>query len=382
MQVMTALVMSLGAAFNAHAALNCTIQNPWLDMLSGNFGGFFAFPDDVDTLPIGARVGGLREVNLRFNCTGMLAAEQFGTEMLAVAGLHWHAPTQTWTSPQLEALGLGFRIWWHEPNNHIDHNPDPHPNSNPTVDYFPVNWYPRPKAAPHLKISTRVIFFKINNNFQNTNGSQTPVSINADLFKFRIHAKNTTTGAITPRSPIQTYTLNFTQFSSRQRVCTPLVNQMIDLGTMTAAEMASVGVVESSTKTFSLNFICPHMAYYMVGFRLEGVYGVLDNDNGVFGIKQGPGYASGVGVQFSGQNLAISWRDNPSYNPETWQILKPSQDYFIPWFEYSSDFVNTTNPTTATRNRLVNFRAKYYRMPGVLQGGTVESRVLVRFVYQ
>jgi len=369
-------VLCMCGVFNVQA-YTCTPLAPYLDMFSGTSGRFFAFPEDVATLPVGARVGGLREVNLHIRCDWALLTEKFGTGMLGVSGLTWHAATQTWTSPQLEALGLGFRMWWHEPIENINHNPTPHPNSNPMIDYAPVNWYSMPSATAHFKISTRVIFFKINNNFENTDGNEKNISINQDLFKFYIAAPSA------PTTPIGTvtYTLKLNRFASMKRVCTPLANQAVNFGTMTGSDMSTLGVVESSTKTFSLHFNCPYMAYYMVGFKLEGTYGVLDADNGVFGIKQGPGYASGLGVQFSGQGLATSWRDNQNYQPLVWQVLKPNQDYSIPWFEYTSAHVGM-NPKTSNRQKIVNFRAKYYRMPGVLVGGAVESRVLVRLVYQ
>jgi len=369
-------VLCMCCVFNVQA-YTCAPMAPYLDMFSGVSGRFFAFPEEVTTLPVGARVGGLREVNLRIRCTGMVASDQFGTGMRAVSGLSWHAATETWTSPQLEALGLGFRMWWHEPNANVSHNPTTHPNNNPTIDYAPVNWYPRPSATGNFKISTRVIFFKINNNFENTNGNEKTVNVNQDLFKFYIAKPSA------PTTPIGTvsYTLKLTKFASMRRVCTPLANRTVNFGNMTGADMPALGVVESSTQTFSLNFNCPYMAYYTVRFKLEGTYGVLDADNGVFGIKQGPGYASGLGVQFSAQGVATSWHGNQNYQPTVWQVLKPNQDYSIPWFEYAR-VDNALNPKTSTRNKNVNFRAKYYRMPGVLMGGAVESRVLVRMVYQ
>jgi len=369
-------VLCMCCAFNVQA-YNCTQRPHYLDMFSGTAGRFFAFPEDLAALPVGTRVGGLREVNLHVRCTGMAPSDKFGTGMLAVSGLSWHAATQTWTNPQLEALGLGFRMWWHEPIENVNHNPTPHPNNNPTIDYPPVNWYNRPSATGNFKISTRVIFFKINNNFQDTDGNDQNVSVNQELFKFYIAEPSAPTTPIV----VATYTLNLTKFASMKRVCTPLTNTTINFGTMTGTDMSALGVVESSTQTFSLNFNCPYMAYYMVGFKLEGVYGVLDADNGVFGIKQGAGYASGLGVQFSGQGLATSWRDDQNWQENTWQVLKPNQDYSIPRFEYSSDDANK-NPKTSTRQKTVNFRAKYYRMPGILVGGAVESRVLVRLVYQ
>jgi len=264
-------VLCMCCTFNVQA-YSCTAMAPYLDMFSGVSGRFFAFPEEVAALPIGARVGGLREVNLRIRCTGMVASDQFGTGMQAVSGLHWHAATQTWTSPQLEALGLGLRMWWHEPIENINHNPTPHPNNNPTIDYAPVNWYPRPSATGNFKISTRVIFFKINNNFENTNGNEKNVNINQDLFKFYIAQPSA------PTTPIGTvtYTLNLTRFASMQRVCTPLADRAVNFNPMSGADITGLGVVESSTQTFSLNFNCPYMAYYMVGFKLEGIYGVLD----------------------------------------------------------------------------------------------------------
>jgi len=382
-RVCATIIVCMGGAFNVQAALNCTVAAPWLNMFSGPYRGFFAFPDDAATLPIGARVGAMREVNLRYNCTGMTAAgnEKFGTGMRAVSGVSYHAATQTYTTPQLEARGLGYRFWWHEPNGHGygKHNLDAHPNSNPTIDYPPVNWYPRPgTSSPHLDISTRVIFFKINNNFQNTNGANINVNISADLFRFYIAEQSAPT---TPRGQVQTYTLNLTQFSSRRRVCTPLANQTINFAPISGDEMPASGVVAARTASFTLNFNCPYMAYYTVGFTLDGIYGVLDTDNGVFGIKQGPGYASGVGVQFQAKGVATSWRGDQNWQPNTWRVLKHGQEYSIPHFEYSLSGINL-NPTTATRNKNVDFKVSYYRVPGQLTGGTVESRVVVRLVYR
>jgi len=369
----------MGAAFNAQAAFTCTAQNAYLDMFKGAFGGFFAFPEDAATLPIGARVGGLRELNLHFRCTGMLASEKFGTGMQGVSGLSWHAATETWTSSQLEALGLGFRMWWHEPIENINHNPVPHPNSNPTIDYAPVNWYNRPSATANFKISTRVIFFKINDDFQNTNGANIPANIIQDLFKFYIAEQSAPT---TPRGAVLTYTLKLNNFASMQRVCTPLADKTINFDPISGDDLPASGVVASRTKEFSLHFNCPYMAYYMVGFKLDGIYGVLDADNGVYAAKQGPGYSEGVGVQFQAQGVATSWRDDQNWHPHTWQVLKPQQDYSIPWFEYTSNDSNK-NPATSNRQKTVKFKVSYYRVPSVaLKGGTLEAKVVVRLVYQ
>jgi len=376
-RLLLTMVLAMGASFSAEAALNCSNRTPWLDMFSGTYGGFFAFPDDAATLPIGARVGAMREVNLRYRCTGMLSAEKFGTGMKAASGIIYDAATQTYTTPQLSALGLGYRMWWHEPVGGEAHNPTTHPNSNPTINYPPVNWYSRPSSGFDLKISTRVIFFKINNNFQNTNGNGISININTNLFTFYVAEQS---APDTPRGDQQPYMLNFKRFASMQRVCTPLLDKTIKLATMSAEDMPQTGVVASSSKTFSLHFKCPYMAYYMVGFKLESQHGVLDADNGVFGIEQGPGYAQGVGVQFQAPNLATSWRANQNYT-SPWQVLKPGQNYSIPWFEYTTSD-NNMNPATSQREREVNFKVAYYRMPGALVGGKVKSRVVVRLVYQ
>jgi len=309
----------------------------------------------------------------------MLPSEKFGTGMQAVSGLTWHAATETWTSPQLEALGLGFRMWWHEPIENVNHNPTPHPNTNPTIDYPPVNWYPRPSATGHFKISTRVIFFKINGNFQNTNGNNIPASITQDLFKFYIAEQSQ---PITPRGAVSTYTLKLTKFASKQRVCTPLANKTINFAPISGDDLPASGVVASRTDEFTLHFNCPYMAYYMVGFKLDGIYGVLDADNGVYGTKQGAGYSEGVGVQFQARGVATSWRDNQDWQPDNWQVIKPGQDYSIPYFEYTSDDINK-NPGSAKREKDVKFKVAYYRVPSIpLKGGTLKAKVVVRLVYQ
>jgi len=379
------------AIFDANTGVYCVPNGVTLDMLAQGNNGFFGFQDDFATLPVGARVGAMREVNLRYSChnDGMFdGSETRGTGMIAASGVFLDAATNTYTTVQLNALGLGYRIWWHEPvypqnvNYFPKHNVIPHSNSDPTQNAFPDNWYPFWLVATgtdHYVIPVRVIFFKINNNFLNTNGANLPANVSANLFNFYIAAPDAPT---TPLGPIYSYTLQLNYFSSKQRICTPLVNQNIELIDMITDELPSAGTVNASLKSFSLNFNCPYMAYYTVGFKLEGIDGVLDANNGVFGIKQGAGYAQGVGIQIWAKDLATSWRNDQNY-VSPYQALKPDTDYFIPWFEYITADAAITDPATAMRSRMVDFMAAYYRMPGApLTGGQVESRIVLRFVYQ
>jgi len=169
--------------------------------------------------------------------------------------------------------------------------------------------------------------------------------------------------------------------ASSQRACTPLLNQSITLDDVSKEQLPTVpGIVGVGGKSFSLTFNCPYMAYFMVGFTLDPTYGVIDADEGVMGIRQGTGYAQGVGVQFQAENVRTGWSQNQN-SVSPFQVLKPDQEYFIPWFNYNTLDINE-NPATATRTRTVNFKVSYYRTSAPLVGGDVESRVTVRLVYQ
>jgi len=369
-------------AFNARAALNCQPDGASLDMFAGNYGGFFGFPDEIADLVIGSRVGPMREVNLRYRCTNTTAAPvttQFGTGMKAASGMTWHAATNTYTNPQLEARGLGYRFWWHEPNGAGVEVPAAS-HSNPTQDGLPDNWYPTPNqnGTPFiLPITTRVIFFKINNNFQNTDGAYVSASITANLFNFYITRP---AAPVSVAGSVYSYHLTLNSFSSAKRVCTPFV-EAVNFAYINALEMPASGPVEASTRQFALTFNCPYMAYYTVGFRLApSNHGIADAANGVFGIKQGPGFAQGIGIQVLAENVATGWTANQNHT-SPWQVLMPNQDYTIPWFEYSSGSI-ALDPALAQRTRVVNFRARYYRLPGPVTGGKVEAAVIVHFVYQ
>jgi len=403
------LLLCACSAFRVHAQsldMHCTPDGVYLDMFQGSYGGFFAFPEDPAALPIGARVGPLREVNLRYLCMPLgLMGEidivffEFGVGMNPASGIYKHIPTDTYTNADLEALGLGYRMWWHEPmtaeasTNGGPQNPVPHSNSDPTKSAPPDHWYEGNFAdiggmpvGRYLRISTRVIFFKINDNFQNTNGMSVPVNVFANLFRFYIaQGPNTnnrdpaTFGIIT--SDEYAYNLQFSNFESARRICTPLVDQNITLDDVTKEQLpTSPGVVSVGAQNFSLTFNCPYMAYFLVGFKLDPTYGVLDANEGVMGIRQGAGYAQGVGVQFQAENVRTGWSQNQNAT-SPFQVLRPNQDYFIPWFNYNTSGINE-NPATANRTRTVNFKVAYYRTSASLVGGDVESKVTVRFVYQ
>jgi len=380
-------------------------------MFQGTYGGFFAFPDDPATLPIGTRVGPLREVNLRYKCTPNSPMDDmigfaWGVGMNAASGIYKHVLTNTYTNAQLEALGLGYRMWWHEPMsaahdpNSGGHNPVPHSNSDPTQSAPPDNWYYEVFAKKivdaeigirYLRISTRVIFFKINDNFQSSNGIPVSVNVLANLFRFYlVQGPDSLWDWGSPLDPARiaavtsdeyAYNLQFSTFESAQRICTPLVDQNITLDEITKEQLPTVpGVASFGTQNFSLTFTCPYMAYFLVGFKLDPTYGVLDANEGVMGIRQGAGYAQGVGVQFQAENVRTGWSQNQNAT-SPFQVLRPNQDYFIPWFNYNTSGINE-NPATANRTRTVNFKVAYYRTSASLVGGDVESKVTVRFVYQ
>jgi len=239
-----------------------------------------------------------------------------------------------------------------------------------------------------IVLPTRFLFFKINNNFQNTNGNynQLNPALSANILTLYI------TG--TPSSPATTvagstypYTLQLNSFSSVKRVCTPHVEQTIQFDYTTVMDMQPLpaGPVETSTKEFALTFNCPYMAWYTQGFRMQPVYGVVDAANGVVGIKTGAGFAQGVGIQVLVKDVAEGWTEGTLNQLDNytshWRVVMPNQTYTIPALQYHNSQIHL-NPATEMKSKQVNFRARYYRLPGALTGGKVESAVIFHFVYQ
>jgi len=382
-------VLFAGCAFSVHAGLNCLPNGTSVDMFAGNYGDFFGYPDEFSDVAVGSRVGPLREVNLLFICTITPGTTHYGTGMKAAPGIEYHAATQTYTTNQLAGLGLGYRMWWHEAK-YASNTPEAHSNTNPAQDSVPDHWYEVPfnNGTFDLTLPARVIFFKINDNFQNTNGAHNQLvpSITANLFRFYVGGNPSSPASVAGST--HDYILTLNTFSSVKRVCTPHTNQAITFDYTTTADLENrpVGPVEASTRDFWLTFNCPYMAWYMQGFRMQPVYGVLDVANGVVGIRTvGPdSYAGGVGIQVSVKDVAAgrvpgSLGDVDNYT-SPWQVVMPNQNYVIPALQYHESQIHL-DPAIAMKSKQVHFRARYYRMPGAITGGKVESAVIFHFVY-
>jgi len=379
-------VLFQGAVFSAHAALNCVPNGAYLDMFTGQYGGFFGYGDDFANVVIGSRVGPLREVNLRFTCNITPGTAQWGAGMKAANGVFPVTINgQTYyTTSQLAALGLGYQLWWHGASGLV------HSSADPTQNSTPNSWtnVPLQNGVFDLVLPTRFLFFKINNNFQNTNGNynQLNPALSANILTLYI------TG--TPSSPASVagstypYTLQLNTFSSVKCVCTPHVNQTIQFDYTTVANMQPLpaGPVNASTKEFSLTFNCPYMAWYTQGFQMQPVYGIVDATNGVIGIKTGAGFAQGVGIQVLVKDVATGWigasqPDEVDNYTSPWQVVMPNQTYTIPALQYLNSQIHL-NPAAEMKSKQVNFRARYYRLPGALTAGKVESAVIFHFIYQ
>jgi len=368
--------------FNTNAALNCVPDGAYLDMFAGPYGGFFGFGDEFANIAVGTRIGPLREVNLKFTCSITPGSSKYGVGKKATPGVSKVVVDGNvyYTTGQLSQYGLGYRIWWHEPGGAVHNNSDLTQDSQPNADFFlPFN-----NGVFSTEVPVRAIFFKINNNFQNTNGAYIPVNIATDLFT--LYVADTNFGVDNVAGSIYRYRLNLNDFSSAKRVCTPHVDKTIQFDYTTTGDMSTVpGPVVASTKDFSLNFNCAYMAWYTQGFRMQPVYGVLDAANGVVGIQSGPGYAQGVGIQVLVKDVAPGWVfavqpvDVDNYT-SPWQVVMPNQTYTIPALQYLGNQIHL-NPGTAMKSKQVNFRARYYRMPGTLTAGKVESAVIFHFVY-
>jgi len=378
-----------GFAFNAKADLNCQPNGAELDMFAGNHGGFFAYSDDFDNLSLGSRVGGMREVNLLFSCTVTNQTTWFGVGTRAVPGIEQIqiGSNTYWTNTSLSNMGLGYFMWWHMMSATGQWGPaksdtDWTQDEVPYQYTYTTSYVPSGAGNFDIMLPTRIQFYKINNNFQNTSGNYVPASITDNLFRFYVTRGETPT--VTAGSEY-VYTLNLTSFSSLKRVCTPLVDHTIQFGYTTAADLQthSEGPVTASTKTFDLTFDCPYMAYGGITFRMVPTYGVANAANGVVGIKSGPGYASGIGIQIQARDVIENGgltEGDPGFTTN-WLTIKPEPDtYSIPALQYRRDQIHL-DPTTTSRIKVINFRARYYRLPGPLTGGKVESSVIFHIIY-
>jgi len=385
-------VLFAGFTFNARADLNCWPDGAYLDMFAGSYGGFFGYPADFSDLPVGSRVGPLREVNLRFQCQVTNQTTWFGVGTRAIPGTTRHTATNTWTNPQLEAQGLGYVMWWHLMSAPGQWGPGKS-DTDWTVDETPYQYtlttlyVPGGAGSFELMVPARVMFYKINGNFQDTGGAYIPSNITANLFTF--YVARDVTPSVTAGTEY-TYTLNLNNFSSTKRACTPHVDQTIQFDYTTAAGLENhpVGAVEASTKLFDLTFNCPYMAYSSIAFRMQPTYGVVDAANGVVGIRSsGPNaYASGIGIQIQARDviendtLATNSGDPKDFTAD-WRTIKPDPNWYsIPAFQYSIDQIHL-DPATTDRTKVINFRARYYRLPGALTGGRVESAVIFHIIH-
>jgi len=388
---LSVFVLFAGCNFNARADLNCWPDGTYLDMFAGAYGGFFGYPDDLDNLVIGSRVGPLREVNLKFSCYVTSQTTWFGAGTRTVPGIERiQIGSQTYqTNPSLSNMGLGYGLWWHmmlapDQWGAAKFNTKWDEDEAPYLYTFTTSYAASGTGNFEIMVPVRIQFYKINNNFQNTDESYIPANITANLFRF--YVARGVTPDVTAGSDY-TYTLNLTQFSSTKRVCTPLVDHTIQFEYITAADLQThpVGPVEATTKTFDLTFDCPYMAYSGISFRMQPSYGVIDEDNGVVGIKSGTGYASGIGIQIQARDVSENAPPSSQGDPDfsaNWLTIKPapSYAYVIPALQYRSDQTHL-NPATTNRTKVINFRARYYRLPGALTGGKVESAVIFHIIY-
>jgi len=363
-------------------------------MFAESYGDFFGYPDDFDSLVDGIRVGPMREVVLKFSCTatqptwfGVGTRKITGTIQTAITPQTTVNPDVIYTNPVLENFGLGYNVWWHQmyrptewgaAKTNTNWSNDEVPYLHTHTSYYIANGV----GSFTMLVPVRVRFYKINNNFQNTNGTHIPANIITPLLRFYVARADTPT---VTAGTVYTYTLNLNSFSSVKRACTPLVDQTIQFEYITAADLQThpVGPVEATTKTFDLTFNCPHMAYTNIIFKMHPVHGVIDTTNGVVGIKSGTGYASGIGIQIQARHVIenASTLYNPGFTTTNWLTIKPEPNwYFIPTFAYHIDQIHQ-NPATANATKIIPFRAHYYRMSGPLTPGKVESAVIFHMIY-
>jgi len=206
-------------------------------MFTGQYGGFFGYGDDLADLAVGSRVGPMREVNLKFTCDITPGSLKYSVGKQATPGISKVVAggITYYTTNQLSQWGLGYQTWWHEPTGHTHDDPDWTQSSGPNTDAF----LPTSEGTFSFQVAVRVMFLKINDNFQNTNAAFIPANIQADLFTLYVadttNAQSPSSG--TPVGLAYKYTLTLNSFSSVKRACTPHVNQTIQFDYTTAADL-------------------------------------------------------------------------------------------------------------------------------------------------
>jgi len=231
------------------------------------------------------------------------------------------------TTPQLEAVGLGYKAWW-EPYPywgcycwHRTHHLTSVTQAIPPIR--PFGWAAYYGATLQSEAQVHVQFYKIGP-IQNTDGATLPANITTNLINLGMMDEYGNVGA----SHLYTWTTN--TFVSKVRACTPLVDQTVHFGQITFSSAPALNTV-LSRRDFSLTFTCPYLAYTQIGYSFVPKYGSINPT--VMALEPGAGIAKGVGIR-------IRRISSGQYN----HIVTFNDTYYISEFNLPSTALSSPSP--------------------------------------
>jgi len=280
------------------------------------------------------------------------------------------------TTPELEALGLGYFFWWSY-QTISSNSTGIFTMRSDSATTVPSTWLTLATGNYTLTATVRVSFVKIGP-MPDTGGSQTTINIPFSPATLHVAEK------ATPPVHVYTHTIlrTLTRFASAKRACTPTVNmnQTIMFPTISESNLPAPGNGTNDYKQFTLKWNCPYMAYDLIGFNVQATYGYADTALGIIKNNPGTGYAKGVGIQVEGLNLReTGWN---SIHSSGWMALKPNTFYSFKALDFVVDEMNTINGMTENRNVEQQFRARLYRLNEPLVPGTIQYSILIHMVYR
>jgi len=365
----------------AAALSNCTvlsITNP------GSWGttarDVFIAPEEFSTLPIGEPVSLVRWFGGLMNCAITNTTPQYGVGMAAVPGAT-NVPGQPgmFTTPQLQARGLGYRVGWYA---YTDQSTIPESITTPyrelttvTQTTAPIHWLTPSQAVRNVgRVNARadasIQFFKIGN-IQDTGGVRISANISTELIRFYL-ADSATPNTTTWNVP---FVWTSSTFVTKVRACTPALlgpnPNFVNLGTVAPVGTPAPGTVLVE-QPFTLTFNCPHLAFERIGFRFDPTHGTESAT--IMKLKPGDGMAKGAGIRLQ---MDLSGTD-------TWSVINYGQNYTISDFNVPGwwEWTPSDDALSATKSRIIQFKAELVRVTGEFAPGKVESSLVIVMRYK
>jgi len=341
-------------------------------------GALYPVPVDPDSLSVGEKVGITRYFRARFTCTVTGGETSFGVGTMPSPASYAVPGTSTvFTTPALEALGLGYYFWWNFGIDGTDFtNTVTRRMDTVTGQTLPPFWISRDTGTYTLTVQGHVDFVKIGP-MPDTGGAETNISVPFSVVRLYVAEQSA------PSTPVGTplhVQRTLQRFTSAKRACTPTVsmNQTIMFPTLYETDLPNP-TDTSTDKEFTLKWNCPYMAYNTSGFTIHAAHGYADEAQGIIKIKPGTGYAQGIGIQIEGYGLRTGWGGN---HPAAWLPAKPDTFYTFKAVDYDRSLADTVNGMTENRDVEQKFRARLYRLNEPLVPGIIQSSILIHMVYR